>query len=102
MTAEAHVPGSRVPARTPADVRAALTGAGRAEFEQAYQAALARAAADYDLAPMHEVIEQWWQVAVLGADPAAHRRMLDTVAALRAGGPVRSTPWDIVRADLGV
>ena len=42
MTAEAHPPGHPVPARTPAEIHAALTGADRAEFERAYQAALGR------------------------------------------------------------
>jgi hypothetical protein len=102
MTVEAHAPGRRTPARTPAEVRAALTGSDRADFERDYQAAVARAAADYDLAPLHDVIDQWWQVAVLAADQVAHQRMLDTAAALRAGGPVRSTPWAVVRTDLGV
>ena len=102
MTAEAHPPGHPVPARTPAEIRAALTGADRAEFERAYQATLAAASTDYDLAPLHDVIDQWWQVAVLTADPAAHQRMLDTAAALRRGETVPSTPWAAVRANLGI
>jgi hypothetical protein len=102
VTAEPHVPGHRIPARTPAEIRAALTGPDRAEFERRYRAALDRAATDYDLTALHDVVEEWWQVAVLTADPAAHQRMLDTAAALRAGEPVHSTPWDVVRADLGV
>jgi hypothetical protein len=34
--------------------------------------------------------------------PAAHQRMLDLAASLRAGEPVRKHPWDVVRAGLGV
>jgi hypothetical protein len=102
MTAEAHVHGNPIPARTPAEIRAALTGADRAEFERSYQAALVVAAGDYDLSPLRDVLDQWWQVAVLTADPAAHQRMLDTADALRAGRPVPSTPWAAVRVELGI
>lgn len=102
MTAEAHDPRPRPQARTPAAVRDALSGADRAGFERDYQQALRRAAADYDLTAMHDVIDQWWQVAVLTADQPAHQRMLDVVADLKAGRPVNSTPWSVVRADLGI
>lgn len=102
MTAEPHAPRPQPPARTPAAVRAALTGADCASFEQDYQGALSQAAADYDLTPLHDVIDQWWQVAVLLADQAAHKRMLDTAADLKAGRPVNSTPWSVVRAQLGI
>ncbi len=102
MTAEAHEPRRRPPTRTPAEIRAALTGTDRAEFEHDYQAALARAGEQYDLTLLNDVLEQWWQIAVLTADPVAHRRMLDTTEALRAGEPLASTPWSVVRAGLGV
>ena len=102
MSAEAHELRRRAPARTPAEIRAALTGTDRAEFERDYQAAVARAADQYDLEPLNDVIEQWWQVAVLTLDRVAHQRMLDTAGALRAGDPLPSTPWSVVRADLGI
>ena len=102
MTAEAHPARPGVPARTPADVRRALAGADRTGFERDYQAALARAGNDYDLTPIQDVLERWWRIAVLAADPAANRRMLDTAAALRAGHPAASTSWVAVRDELGV
>jgi len=102
MTAEAHQPHRRPLARSPAEIRAVLAGADRAEFERDYQAALARAGEQYDLEPLNEVVEQWWHVAVLTADPAAHQRMLDTAEALRAGDPRPGTPWSVVRTGLGV
>jgi hypothetical protein len=93
VTAEAHAPERRLPPRTPSGVRAALAGGDRAEFERDYRAALARAGADFDLTPVHDVVERWWRVAALAADPAAHRRMLGAVDALRAGDRLPSTPW---------
>ena len=60
------------------------------------------AAEQYDLEPLNEVVEQWWRVAVLTTDPAAHQRMLARAEALRAGEPLPSTPWSLVRAGLGV
>ena len=102
MTAEPHDLQRPLPARTPAAVRAALTGADRTQFERDYQAAVSTAAEDYDLAPLQDVLDQWWHVVVLTADPEAHQRMLAAAAALRAGRPVPSSPWAVVRAQLGV
>jgi hypothetical protein len=51
---------------------------------------------------LQDVLDPWYDVAVLTADPDAHRRMLDTAAALRAGHRVASTPWATVRTELGV
>jgi Family of unknown function (DUF6247) len=102
VTAEAHRSEPSLPARTPAGVRAALSGQDRAEFERDYRAALGRAAAEFDLTPVHELLERWWQRAVLAADRPAHRRMLAAAAELRAGRPVASVPWTDARADLGL
>ena len=102
MTVEAHVPDALLPARTPAGIRAALTGEDRADFERGYQAALTRAGTDFDLSPIHELLDHWRQIAVLRADRAAHQRTLNAAAALRAGQPVPSTPWAQVRAELGI
>ena len=102
MTAEAHVADSGFPARTPAGIRAALTGEDRADFERGYQAALARAGSDFDLTPIHDLLGHWWQIAVLRTDRAAHQRTMDAAAALRTGRPVPSTPWTQVRAELGI
>lgn len=93
MTAEAHAAEHPLPPRTPAGVRSALHNSDRVDFERDYQAALAQASIDFDLTQVHEVVERWWRVAVLAQDPAAHQRMVETVASLRAGQPVASTPW---------
>jgi hypothetical protein len=102
MTAQAHEPRRLPPARTPAAIRAALRAADRGGFERQFQAALEQAASDYDLAPVHDVVDQWWHVAVLTADPAAHQRTLDRAEALRTGQAQPGTPWNVVRAGLGV
>lgn len=93
MTAEAHAAERPLPASTPSGVRSALAGGDRVEFEREYRAALAQAGVDFELTQVHDVVERWWRVAVLSADPAAHQRMQGAVADLRAGRPVASTPW---------
>ena len=93
MTADAHLTDRHLPVRSPAGVRSALVGDDRSVFEDDYRAALARASEDFDLTPIHEVVERWWRVAALSADPAANKRMLNAVADLRAGRPVPSSPW---------
>ena len=100
VTAEAHAAEPRLPARTPAGVRGALLDGDRAEFERAYRAALLRASTDFDLTPVNDLIEQWWRVAVLSGDPAAHQRMLSAVASLRSGEPVASRRWRQIRDEL--
>jgi hypothetical protein len=102
MTAEAHSGQPRWPARTPVGVRAALIGRAREDFERDYRAALDRAGSDFDLGPVHDVVERWWRVAVSAADRPAQQRMLAAVDALRAGRPVAGTPWRQARGDLGL
>ena len=102
VTAEAHQREPRWPARTPAGVRAALTGQSRAEFERGYRDAMDRASSDFDLSPVQELVERWWRIAVSSQDGAAHERMLAAVAALREGRPVSNTPWRQARDDLGL
>jgi Family of unknown function (DUF6247) len=102
VTAEAHAGQPRWPARTPAGVRAALTDRDRTGFERDYRAALERASAEFDLSPVHAVVERWWRIAVLSQDGTAQQRMLATVDLLRAGRPVASTPWRQVRSELGL
>jgi Family of unknown function (DUF6247) len=98
VTAGAHAEQPSWPARTPVGVRAALRGRDREQFERDYQAALDRAAADFDLTPVLGLVERWWRIAVLSQDSTAHRRMLAAVDALRAGEPAASTP----RSELGL
>ncbi|HEV7654363.1 MAG TPA: DUF6247 family protein [Mycobacteriales bacterium] len=102
MAADSHRADPSLPARTPAGVRAALFGEDRAEFERDYRAALDRAAAEFDLTPVQDVLEQWWEHAALASDRPAHQRMLAAADRLRAGLPVASTSWAQVRAELGL
>ena len=72
-------------------MRSALVGGDLSAFQDDYRAAPVRASDDFDLNPIHEVLERWWRVAVLSADPAAHQRMLSAVADLRTGRPAPSS-----------
>ena len=53
-------------------VRAALAEASPEEcvqFEAEFAAALAQASAEMDLAPADEVLDRWWGIAVIRANP---------------------------------
>jgi hypothetical protein len=55
-------------------IRAALAEASPSEcaqFEAELAAALARASAELDLAPADEVLDRWWGVAAIRANPLA-------------------------------
>lgn len=103
MTADAHnspVP-SLPPDTTPAAIRDALIDEERAEFERAYQAAMADAAETLDLSRVLEVLRNYHRIARLtqrqGAE--AHRRMLDKAAAiLRTGENPDAVPIEDVEA----
>lgn len=76
------------PETSPAAIRNALIDEERAEFECAYQEALADAAETLDLTKVLEVLRNYHRIAWLtqrqGAE--AHRRMLDDVShAMRTG-----------------
>ncbi len=76
------------PDTTPAAIRDALIDEARAEFERAYQEAMAEAAQTLDLTRVLDVLRNYHRIAWLTQrqGPEAHRRMLDHVEhALRTG-----------------
>lgn len=55
-----------------------------AEFEAEFRVALAEADDDFDLGPVHAVIDKWWPVAYSTLHPPTEDER-DTVARFRAG-----------------
>lgn len=90
------------PDTSPAAIRDALIDEERAEFERAYQDALAEAAETLDLSRVLDVLRDFHRIAWLtrqqGAE--AHRRMLNNVAhAVRTGeAPPGSASAEDVKA----
>ena len=76
------------PETTPAAIYEALIDEERADFERAYEAAMAKAIRTKDLTPLLDVLRAFHRIAVVTQRQgvAAHRRMLDQVAhALKTG-----------------
>lgn len=93
------------PGTSPASIRDALIDEERAEFEQAYQAAMAEAADTLDLTRVLDVLRAYHRIATLTQrhGPQAHRRMLDKVAEIqRTGRNPDGVPIEEVRALIGV
>lgn len=67
-----------------------------AEFEAEVRAALARADSDLDLAPIERVLNRWWGIATIRANPLSDAER-DQVARARSGD---ETGW-IVRDEDG-
>jgi hypothetical protein len=44
-----------------------------AQFEAEFTKATARAGAEYDLAPAQQVLDRWWGIAVIRANPLSER-----------------------------
>lgn len=76
------------PDTTPAAIRDALIDEERAEFEHAYQTALAEAAETMDLTNVLDVLRNYHRIAWLTQRQGrkAHRRMLDQVQHTLATG----------------
>ena len=79
-------------------VHAALAEAAPEEcgrFEAEFRQALARADTDFDLSPIERVLDRWWGIAAIRANPlsAAER---EQVARARAGD---ETGWIVHRED---
>jgi hypothetical protein len=69
-------------------IRAALAEASPSEYAQfaaELAAALARASAELDLAPADEVLDRWWGVAAIRANPLTEAER-EQLARARAGG----------------
>lgn len=77
---------TRIERSVPA-IRAALdevAPAQRQQFEAEFQQALVRAGERYDLAPVDAVVDRWWGIAAIRANPLTDRE-LELVARARAG-----------------
>lgn len=55
-----------------------------AEFEAEFAQALARAGAEFDLAPAEKVLDRWWGIAVIRANPLSEEEQAQ-VARAKAG-----------------
>ncbi|MGH3430343.1 MAG: DUF6247 family protein [Pseudonocardiaceae bacterium] len=90
------------PDTTPIAIRDALIDEERAEFERAYQEAIAEAARTLDLTRVLDVLRNYYRIAWLTQrqGPEAHRRMLDHVKHALATGeaPPGSGSAEEVRA----
>jgi RNA polymerase-interacting CarD/CdnL/TRCF family regulator len=90
------------PETTPTAIRDALIDEERAEFEQAYQAAMAEAAETMDLTRVLDVLRNYHRIAWLtqrqGSE--AHRRMLDQVRRTLATGeaPANAVSGEEIKA----
>ena len=68
-------------------IRAALTGSAPEEceqFEVEFQQALAQAGETFDLAPVEAVLDRWWGMAAIRANPLTEQER-ELIARARAG-----------------
>ena len=92
-----------LPASTPREIRAALTGEEAGHFDREYRQAMADAAESLDLSGVLEMLERWRRVAwSTQDDPSAHRKMLENATRLNAGENLHTVPWDQVKTRLGL
>lgn len=95
--------GSLAAGASPAAIRSGLFVEDRPEFDAAYSAALDEARRTYELAPVHEVLEQWRRRAILQSDPEAFRRSVRRAAEFYTGEPVPDgEPFEVTRANAGL
>lgn len=66
-----------------------------AEFEAELRAALSRAGIDFDLAPVERVLDRWWGIATIRANPLSEAER-DQVACARTGD---DTGWIVHHED---
>ena len=89
------------PDTTPTAIRDALIDEERAEFERAYQDAVAEAGQALDLSRALDVLRSYHRIAWLTQrqGPEAHRRMLDKAAEImRTGASPDAVPLEDVKA----
>ena len=89
------------PDTTPTAIRDALIDEERAEFERAYQDAVAEAGQTLDLSRVLDVLRNYHRIALLTQrqGPEAHRRMLDKAAEImRTGASPDAVPLEDVKA----
>ncbi|MCD2186630.1 DUF6247 family protein [Actinomycetospora soli] len=95
--------GSLARGASPASIRAALLPEDKTVFDAAYEDALERARRDYDLAALHDTLENWRRQAIAQSDPEAFRLMVRRAAAFFSGEPVPSDePFAVTRAKAGM
>ena len=76
-----------LPGATPREIRAALAQFSPLEcaaFETELGQAIGHAAETFDLAPAEAVLDRWWGIAVIRANPLS-KQELDQIARARAG-----------------
>lgn len=87
----------------PAAIRAALLPEDKPLFDSAYEQALDRAKRDYDLAVLHDTLENWRRQAIAQSDSEAFRLMVRRAAAFFSGHPVpENEPFAVTRAKAGM
>ncbi|MEJ2866636.1 DUF6247 family protein [Actinomycetospora sp. OC33-EN08] len=105
-TSEAAVPPPAhplLPGASPATIRSYLLPEDRSAFADAYGAALDEARRTWELAPLHDVIEQWRRVAVVQSDPARFRRTARRAAEFFTGEPSpEDEPFEVTRSKAGM
>ncbi|MGH3593100.1 MAG: DUF6247 family protein, partial [Pseudonocardiaceae bacterium] len=87
------------------EIRAALLPEQLAEFDDAFNAALAIAGQTLRLDPLRHVLRMWRRQALMTEwDPEGHRQMLATAVEVQRIGRSRSgsVPWSEVKAELGL
>jgi hypothetical protein len=90
---------------SPEEIRAALLPEQAAEFDDAFNAALATARRTLRLDQLRHVLRMWRRLALMTArDPEGHRQMLATAAEVQRIGRSRSrsVPWSELKAELGL
>lgn len=103
MTAAASHGDTPVPASTPREITAVLTGSEATLFEREYRRAMAEATESHDLTVVLDLLSRWQRVAWSAqSDPGAHRQMNDVTERLLAGETVATVRWDTTKARLGL
>lgn len=90
---------------SPEEIRAALLPEQLAEFDDAFNAALAIARQTLRLDQLRHVLRMWRRQALMTEwDPEGHRQMLATAVEVQRIGRSRSgsVPWSDLKAELGL
>ena len=90
---------------SPEEIRAALLPEQLAEFDDAFNAALAIAHQTLRLDQLRHVLRMWRRQALMTErDPEGHRQMLATAVEVQRIGRSRSgsVPWSELKAELGL
>ena len=92
-----------LPGAAPAAIRETLLPEDRAEFDSAYERALAVTRESLDLSELFRVLEFWRRLALLQRDRDGYRALVRRAAELLTGEPVaEDEPLAITRARAGM